>query len=93
MLATGVGDVRGRIVVVHDHIRGQTGARVVALDQVVRQQRVLGKPAMRRDLERIDIVDALARERAFTEEILIHVRDGRRIRIDARMARRDRGEA
>ncbi|WP_232239142.1 hypothetical protein [Burkholderia oklahomensis] len=39
-------------------------------------------------LERIDVVDALARIGAFVEQILIDIRYGRHIRIDAVHARR-----
>ena len=83
MLAARVAHVRRRIVVVHDHVGGETGAGVVAFDQVVRQQRVLGEPAMRRDLERIDVVDALARECPFAEQVLVDIGYGGGIWVHA----------
>ena len=65
VLSARVADVRGGIVVVDDHIGEQPGPRVVAFDQVVGEQCVLGKATVGRELERIDVVDALAGETAF----------------------------
>jgi hypothetical protein len=48
--------------------------------------RFSGKAAAERLLEGIDIVDALADERAFAEQILIDVGDGAGVRVDARFA-------
>src|SRR5688500_2874493 len=56
------------------------------------QQRVLGKPSVRRVLECIDVVDPFAGKAAFAVEVLINVGDRRRIRVDAGMSRMDRGE-
>ena len=83
MLAARVSHVRRRIIVVHDHVGRETGACVVAFDQVVRQQRVLGEPAMRRDLERIDVVDALSRECPLAEQILVDIGYGGGVRVHA----------
>ena len=47
---------------------------------------VLGKAAVERALEGIDVVDALADERAFAEQVLVDVGDGARVRIDAGLA-------
>ena len=57
VLAPGVGQVAGGVVVVDDDVGGQAGAGVAPLDQVVREQRVLGEAAVRRLLERVDVVD------------------------------------
>jgi hypothetical protein len=48
--------------------------------------RLSGKRPSSRALERIDVVDALADERAFVEQVLVDVRHGARIRIDAGIA-------
>ena len=48
--------------------------------------RFAGKPPLERALERIDVVDALADERAFVEQVLVDVRHGARVLIDARLA-------
>ena len=47
VLAAGVGEVARRVVVVDHDVGGEPGARVAAFDQVVREQRVLGKAAVR----------------------------------------------
>ena len=86
MLAAGEGEVAGRVVVVDDHVGGEAGARVVPLDQVVRQQGVLGEAAECRALECLDVVDALSGETALAVEVLVHVGDGGRIGVDARVS-------
>ena len=57
-----------------------------ALEQVVAQQRVLRHPAGHRRVERVDVVDALAGEGSFREQVLVDVGDGGGVRIDARRA-------
>ena len=89
MLAAGEREVAGRVVVVDDHIGGEARTRVVPLDQVVRQQRVLGEAAVRRALEGLDVVDALSGEAALAVEVLVHVGDGGRIGVDARVSGMD----
>ncbi len=73
--------VRGELLEELD-VGHQPGARERALEQIVAQQRVLGDPPGERGLERIDVVDAFSGVRAFTEEILVHVRHGSRVRVD-----------
>ena len=48
------------------------------------QQRVLGRATSQRLLEDVEVVDPLAGEGALTEQILVDVGDGRRVRIDPR---------
>ena len=48
---------------------------------------------MRCALERIHLINPLSGKTSFTEKILVHVRNGCRIGIDAGMPRVDRGEA
>jgi hypothetical protein len=52
----------------------------------VAEDAVLGQPAGQRALERVDVVDALADERAFAEQVLVDVGNGTRVRIDAGLA-------
>ena len=54
-----------------------------AFEQIVAQQRVVRHAAVERALERVDVVDALPNVAAFSKEVLIHVRHGRRIRVEA----------
>ena len=60
--------------------------RVATFDQVVAQDPVVGKAAVQCAFECVDIVDALADERAFAERVLVDVGHGARIRIDPRVA-------
>src|SRR5512146_2320076 len=83
-------DVRAvarRIVLVQLDVAQQPGARVATLEQVVAQDAVFRQTLPQRELERVDVVDALADERAFTEDVLVDVRYGARVRVDAGVAR------
>ena len=76
-----------RRVVVHDlDVGHERRARVEALEQIVRQQRVLRHASVERRGERVDVVQSLAGEDALVEEILVDVGDGGRVRIDAGVA-------
>jgi hypothetical protein len=86
VLPTREGQVSRWIVIVNLDVGRETCTRVRSFDQVVAEQRVLGKPSVSGFLERIDIVDAFAGEAALAVEILIHVGYSRRVRIDARMS-------
>ena len=82
------GHVRGvavGIFLVQMHIAQQARTRIAAFEKIVAQDPVLRKAPAHRPFERIDIVDALADERAFAKQVLVHIRDGTRIRIDARL--------
>ena len=50
------------------------------------QNPIFGKASTQGTFEHVDIVDALADERAFIEQILIHIGHGPGIGIDARLA-------
>ena len=54
---------------------------------------VLGEAAAERALEGVDVVDALADERALAEEVLVDVGDRARVGIDARLAGEEPREA
>ena len=58
----------------------------VPFDQVVTEECVLRESAVRRLLERIDVVDPFSGEAPFAEQILIDVRHCSRVWIDARMS-------
>ena len=47
---------------------------------------ILGKAGIERPLEGVDVVDALADERALAEQVLVDVRDGARVRVDPGLA-------
>ena len=75
--------VAGRKILEQLDVGDQRGAREEPLEEVVAEQRVFRHSPLERALERVDVVDALAGVRAFAEEVLIHVRDGGGVGIDA----------
>ena len=75
--------VAGGELLHHLDIGSETGAGKDAFEQIVAEQCRIGYAAGQRGLEGVDFVDALARVRAFADEILVHVGDGSGIRIDA----------
>ena len=54
---------------------------VVALQEVMAEQRVLWDPPGERPGDGLDVVDALPRERAGGEDVLVDVRDGERVGV------------
>ncbi len=75
-----------RWIVVHDFDVGdERSPRVEAFEEVVREHGVFGHAVLERRHERVDLVEALAGEDAFVEQILIEIRHRRRVRIDARV--------
>jgi hypothetical protein len=81
--------VAGRVFLDDFYIGGETGAREDALEQIVAEKRRVRRPAGQRRFEGVDVVDALARVRALAEQILVDVRNRRRIGIDSAQARED----
>ncbi len=75
--------VARRVFLVQQHIAYQSGARVTTFQQIVAEDAVFGKAILERSLERIDLVDSLADEGAFTEQVLVDVGDGAGIGVDA----------
>ena len=73
----------------HLDVGGETRAGEHALEQVVAQHRAVGDATLQGGLEGIDVVDALARVRALPEQVLVDVRNRRRIGIDPAAARKD----
>ena len=83
MLAQRRDVVARREVLDHLDVGGQAGAREDAFEQVVAEQRAFRHAPGQRRLEGIDVVDALAGERAFAEQVLVDVGYRRGVRIDA----------
>ena len=75
-----------RIVVDDLDVRDEGRSRIEALEEIVRQQRVLRHTTLERRGERVDIVQALPRKNAFVEEILVQIGNGGRIRVHAGVA-------
>ena len=86
VLPARVGQHVRRVVVDDLDVGDERGPRVNALEQIVREQRVLGHAAFERRHERVDVVEALAGEDALAEQILVDVRHRGRVRIDAGVA-------
>ncbi|MNB96793.1 hypothetical protein D3C75_440060 [compost metagenome] len=84
--ALGVGGVALGVVLVQAHIADQARACIAAFQQVVAEDAVLGQATLQCMLEGVDVIDALAHEGPFVEQVLVDVRDHARIRIDARLA-------
>ena len=59
---------------------------IASLEQIVAEDAIFRKAAAERALERIDVVNPLADERALAEKILVDVGHGARIRVNARLA-------
>ena len=86
MAACHVGAVAGGRILDQLHIAEQPRSRVAAFEQVVAEDAVLRQPAGEGAFEGVDVVDALADERAFTEPILVDVGHGARVGVDAGVA-------
>jgi hypothetical protein len=83
VLPRGKHQVIGGIVVHEECVRAQPGAGIEPLEEVVAQQRVLGHPVGQRRLEGVHVIDPLPDVTAFVEQVLIHIRHGRRVRVDS----------
>src|SRR5262245_33248774 len=56
------------------------------LEQVVRQESVLGYLVAERGIERVDVVKSFAGEDTLAEQVLVRIRYGGRIRVDPRVS-------
>ena len=92
MLPPRVGQDVRRIVVDDLDVRDESRAGVEALEQVVREERVLRDAALERRDERVHVVQPLPGEDALSEEVLVCVGYGPRIGIHPGVARVDAGE-
>jgi hypothetical protein len=83
MAAPDVDEVGRGIVFVQRGVAQERASRVAPLEQVVTQDAVVGKAMTQRLFEGIDVIDALADERSFAEQILVDVRDTASVWIDS----------
>jgi hypothetical protein len=67
-------------------VADQPAAGIGPFEQVVAEHAVVGQAAGEHVLEGVDVVDALADERAFAEAVLVDVADGAGVGVDARVA-------
>jgi hypothetical protein len=81
-----------RVVVQDLDIGDKRHARKQTLEQVVAQQGVLRNAIAERRLECFNVIEAFTRINSFSEQILINVRNGGGVRIDARTSRERKSE-
>ena len=67
----------------------EPGAGKEAFEEIVGELRVLRDTVGHRLLERVHVVDSLAREDSLAEEVLVHIGHGEGIEVDAPRARED----
>ena len=75
--------VARRMFLIEFHVANQRGPGMARLQQVVAQDGVFRKAPLHGPLEGIHIIDPLADERTFPENILIHIRNLPRVRINS----------
>ena len=78
--------VAGRVFLEQLHVAHQPRPGVAAFEQVVAQDPVLREPPPEGRLECVHVVDPLADEGALAEQVLVYVRDGARVGVDARLS-------
>ena len=86
MPAAHVRIVARRIFLIEHHIAQQPRPHVTPFQKIVAEDPVLGETSFERPLEGINLVDALADERAFAEQVLVNIGNSARIGIDAGLA-------
>ncbi len=86
VLAAGVCQHAGWVFVHQLDVRDERDTSVQPFEQIVRQQRIFGDRVFERRGERVDVVQAFAGEDSFAEQILVGIRHGGGVRIDAGMA-------
>ena len=77
-----VHDIALREFLHHLHVAHQPRAGEIAFEEIVAQHGILGDAPFDRRFESIDMVDALAGEGAFAEQVLIDVGYCKHIRIE-----------
>ena len=81
--SAGIGLIGGRILFIQQHVGQQGRAQVAAFQQVMAENPVFRKALTQRALEGVDIVNTLADEGTFGEQVLVHIRDRTGIGVDA----------
>ncbi len=89
MLSPGGDVVAGWEFLDHLDIRGEAGACEDSFQEIVAEKRILRHPPGKSRFEGIDVVDPLAGVRTLAKEVLIDIRDGRRVGIHAPRAGKD----
>ena len=92
MLPAGIGVIASGKIIKHLGVAEQPAPRVVALDQIVAENMVLGERLAGGRLEGVHVVDSLAGETSQAEQVHVSVGSGRRIGIDAPRCRQQGGK-
>ncbi len=92
MFASSEDKIRGGKIVEQVDVRDEAAAGVGALNQIMAQDVVFGERISHGLLKGVYVVNALARERADAEKVLVNIGDGRRIGIEAGGAAEDARE-
>ncbi len=93
VLPARVGEDARRVVVHHLHVGDQRGPRVQALEEIVREERVVRHPSGQGGGEGVHLVETLAGEGPLAEEVLVGVRDRRGVGVHGGLAGEDAREA
>ncbi len=93
MTPAGLDDVTTGMLLDEVDIAHQGRACIPAFQQVVAQNEIFRKPTIHGLAKRINVIDALADERALPESILVDIRDLAGIRIDTRVTGEQPGES
>ena len=67
----------------HFNIGDQGGAGKIAFKKIMAEHGVFRNPARQGGFKTVDVIDAFAGKRAFAEQILIDIRHGKHIGVDA----------
>ena len=86
VLAAGVGQHAGGVVVHHLHVGDQAGAGVEPLEEIVGEEHVVRDPPVERRHEGVHVVEPLAGEAPLAEEVLVDVGHGGGVGVDAGVA-------
>ncbi len=86
MPAAHVRIVARRIFLIEHHIAQQPRPRITPFQEIVAEDPVLGETSFERSLEGINLVNALADERAFAKQVLVNIGNCTRIGIDTGLA-------
>ena len=81
--AADVRTIAGGVFLIQRHITQRPGPHVTPFQKIVAEDPVLGETAPQGPFEGINFIDALADERAFTEQVLINIGNGAGIGINA----------
>ena len=89
MLARGFDFIADREIFDQFDISYEGAARQRTFEQIMAENSVFLDLALDRGLEGVDVVEALASERAFTSDVLVDVRNGEDVRVDAAIGGED----